>query len=148
MTLELYNWNLRKNKFNHSGYRYPSSKWDGQVRRAVHRAGLRYLTQRGIAWGTRARGVTPLVATPDLYFEKYRLAVFLDGCYWHGCQICQPTKNQDRYERDRHVDAALERDGYRLLRIWEHVGAEVAAEQVIERVAQLRAERPSSGRGG
>jgi DNA mismatch endonuclease, patch repair protein len=72
----------------------------------------------------------PIVGKPDFAFSKQRLAVFVDGCFWHGCPIhgeC-PSDNR-RYwqgklaknkERDRKVNRLLRRRNWTVLRLWEH----------------------------
>lgn len=67
---------------------------------------------------------------PDFVFPKLRLAVFVDGCFWHGCpkHATQPKGNAAFWRRkfamnkarDRLVTRTLRRDGWRVLRIWEH----------------------------
>lgn len=67
---------------------------------------------------------------PDFYFTGQRLAVFADGCFWHGCPDCGhfPIRNSDYWrakilrnrERDLEVDTSLSQKGIRTLRIWEH----------------------------
>ncbi len=67
---------------------------------------------------------------PDIVFTRRKLAVFVDGCFWHVCPEHgrQPTRNE-RYwspklrrnvERDRLADEALAEAGWQVLRIWEH----------------------------
>ncbi|MDD5320745.1 MAG: very short patch repair endonuclease [Methylococcales bacterium] len=72
----------------------------------------------------------PLPGKPDFVFRISRLAVFIDGCFWHGCPECQlvPKTNQDYwYEkihrnklRDKAVNKELKRRGWRVVRFWEH----------------------------
>ncbi len=67
---------------------------------------------------------------PDFVFPKLRLAVFVDGCFWHGCPEhgSVPATNRDFWrskisrnrERDREVTRELKRRGWRVLRLWEH----------------------------
>jgi len=67
---------------------------------------------------------------PDFWFEQQQLAVFVDGCFWHGCPSCgrSPKSNTEfwtaKIERNRAKDmaasAALEKTGAKVLRIWEH----------------------------
>jgi DNA mismatch endonuclease, patch repair protein len=67
---------------------------------------------------------------PDFIFPAQKVAVFVDGCFWHGCVYhCRMPKTNRSYwkkkiagnqKRDRHVCAALRRAGWRVLRIWEH----------------------------
>ena len=67
---------------------------------------------------------------PDFVFRKARIAVFVDGCFWHGCRWhCRRPKSGTAYwepkitrnkTRDREVVAQLRRAGWRVCRIWEH----------------------------
>lgn len=71
-----------------------------------------------------------LPGTPDFAFPKRRLAIFVDGCFWHGCPRCytKPKTNRafwrkkllDNVARDRAVSTALRQGGWRVLRVWEH----------------------------
>lgn len=71
-----------------------------------------------------------LVGNPDVVFPEGRVAVFLDGCFWHGCPTCGhvPSKNGDFWrakiarnqERDIRQADALVAVGYRVIRFWEH----------------------------
>lgn len=70
------------------------------------------------------------IGKPDFYFERQRLAVFVDGCFWHGCPKCGHTpKTNSRYwrekiegnrRRDRRTNQILRHKGIRVLRFWEH----------------------------
>jgi DNA mismatch endonuclease (patch repair protein) len=72
----------------------------------------------------------PLPGTPDFAFPKERLIIFVDGCFWHGCpkHATFPTtrrkfwlkKFADNKARDHRVNRILRKDGWRVLRIWEH----------------------------
>jgi len=76
----------------------------------------------------------PLFGKPDFVFPKARVAVFVDGCFWHGhpkkCRL--PQSNRDYWEkkiqrnvaRDRLVSRNLREKGWKVLRIWEHRVAE------------------------
>jgi DNA mismatch endonuclease, patch repair protein len=98
------------------------------LRSAVHRLGLRFRVDRPIV-GTRRRA--------DLVFPGARVAVFVDGCFWHACPVhgTWPKANAawwrakilTNVRRDRHTDAALAASGWRVLRFWEHDDAAVAA---------------------
>jgi DNA mismatch endonuclease, patch repair protein len=68
---------------------------------------------------------------PDFYFSRLRLAVFVDGCFWHGCPKCArrtprsrrlfwADKIDDNKKRDRRVRSQLRSQGIRAIRIWEH----------------------------
>ena len=83
-----------------------------------------------------------LLGKPDFVFAKEKLAVFVDGCFWHGCPLhCRMPKSRKGYWnpkiarnalRDKHVTRALRRAGWRVLRIWEHHLKD--PERVAERV--------------
>lgn len=72
----------------------------------------------------------PLIGRPDFVFRKFKIAIFVDGCFWHGCPRCYraPKSNQTFWEeklsrnraRDRKVTRELRRAGWRVIRIWEH----------------------------
>ena len=72
----------------------------------------------------------PMVGKPDFVFVKARLAVFVDGCFWHGCpDHCRlPSTNRDYWaskiekniKRDRSVADAIREKKWRVIRIWEH----------------------------
>jgi DNA mismatch endonuclease (patch repair protein) len=78
----------------------------------------------------RSTLVFRLTVRPDFVFAKSRTAVFVDGCFWHGCpRHCRMPKGNrafwkkklsDNKVRDRLVTRTLRRDGWRVLRIWEH----------------------------
>lgn len=72
-----------------------------------------------------------VLGKPDFFFPKCRLAVFVDGCFWHCCPTCArnlPTtrrafwarKIEQNRHRDNRVRSALRRKGYSVMRIWEH----------------------------
>lgn len=71
-----------------------------------------------------------LPGRPDFVFPKARLAVFVDGCFWHGCPVhCRKPSSNRRYwtaklarnqRRDREVSNLLRRRNWIVLRIWEH----------------------------
>lgn len=92
------------------------------VRRAVHAMGLRYRVA--------VRPERDLRRTADLVFTRARIAVFIDGCYWHGCpeHYIEPKRNVDYWrpkiarnrERDEETTAALTARGWRVLRFWSH----------------------------
>jgi DNA mismatch endonuclease (patch repair protein) len=73
-------------------------------------------------------------------FKQARLAVFVDGCFWHGCpEHCRRPGSNSEYwtakidrnvERDRAVDEALHADGWTVMRFWEHEDPSEAAASV------------------
>lgn len=84
------------------------------------------LFEKGLRFRTRLK----LPGKPDIAFTRARMAVFVDGCFWHGCPQhgTSPRSNTDYWtaklqrngERDRAVDAALSADGWEVIRYWEH----------------------------
>ena len=72
----------------------------------------------------------PVFGKPDFIFPNSKLAVFVDGCFWHGCSKhgTQPAGNRSFWKkkfarnqtRDRLVNHTLRRAGWRVLRVWEH----------------------------
>jgi DNA mismatch endonuclease (patch repair protein) len=111
-----------------------------RLRSLLHREGLRYRVS--------TRPVPSLRRTADIVFPKAKVAVFVDGCYWHGCveHRTVPATNRDfwlqKIEGNRARDAEtvrlLEEAGWKVLRVWEHVPAEVAARRVMELVGVAR----------
>jgi DNA mismatch endonuclease, patch repair protein len=87
----------------------------------------RILRRHGITGWRRHRSV---VGSPDFSFSRERVAVFVDGCFWHGCpKHCRiPKTNRSYWEqklaanrlRDRLVNRTLRKNGWRVVRIWEH----------------------------
>lgn len=88
---------------------------------------------RKLLWQNGLRGYRKhpaLPGKPDLVFPRYKLAVFVDGCFWHGCpaHFKMPTHNADYWaskidknqQRDGSVRETLEQMDYHVLRLWEH----------------------------
>lgn len=112
-----------------------TKKKRSKVMAAIRSTGNRD-TELRLASILRANGITgwrrhqPLPGKPDFIFRRERLAVFVDGCFWHGYPIHghQPRSNRGYWlpklhrikERDKRIRQALHREGWRILRIWEH----------------------------
>ena len=123
------------------------------VRRALHRMGLRYRVNLRVLPGFRR--------TVDIAFTKRKVAVFVDGCFWHGCPLhATSSKSNQEYwsskiaanvARDRDTDEALGQAGWTAVRIWEHEPSHQAAARVYAAVVGTTAEatdrrgRPSRG---
>jgi DNA mismatch endonuclease (patch repair protein) len=71
-----------------------------------------------------------LPGKPDFAFTKQKVAVFVDGCFWHGCPKCytRPKSNrkfwdkkrEDNMTRDKRVNRQLRQQGWKVIRIWQH----------------------------
>ncbi|WP_228760034.1 very short patch repair endonuclease [Pseudactinotalea sp. HY158] len=106
------------------------------VRRAVHALGLRYRVN--------IRPEPALRRTADLVFTKQKVAVFIDGCFWHGCPEHHTvaktnadywaTKVRDNMARDRETTSQLVAAGWRVLRFWEHEGTDDVARRIQKAV--------------
>jgi DNA mismatch endonuclease (patch repair protein) len=113
-----------------------STEW--RLRSALARAGIR-------GW---MLNVGDIPGKPDFLFPAQRLAVFVDGCFWHGCPACQrtPSSNVEYWSgkiernrnRDRAVRVSLKKDGWRVLRIWEHELGKM--DRVVARIMKLTAQ--------
>ena len=68
---------------------------------------------------------------PDFYFRRYRLALFVDGCFWHACPVCNrrlPVTRQEFWrkkieenrKRDNRQRRHMRAEGYHVMRVWEH----------------------------
>ena len=78
-------------------------------------------------WKLHQRTVT---GKPDFYFPSLRVAIFIDGCFWHGCKKCfrAPRQNASFWsvkiarnrQRDRNVARSLRTEGVKVIRVWEH----------------------------
>ena len=108
-----------------------------RLRSALHNRGLRFRKDHRIdADGVRVRA--------DVVFPRARVAVFVDGCFWHCCptHATQPKTHESYWaaklrgnvDRDRRVDAALERSAWTVIRVWEHERTEDAASRVAANV--------------
>jgi len=116
------------------------------VRRAVHARGLRYFVDRRPDPLTRRRA--------DLLFPRLRLAVFVDGCFWHCCpQHGRIPKANSAYwsrkfaeiaDRDADVVRELAALGWKVLRVWEHDCPEPAASAIAEAVVRAKESRTAS----
>lgn len=108
------------------------------LRSALHRRGLRFRKDYVIRVdGRRCRA--------DVVFTKQRLAVFVDGCFWHGCPEHgrTPRTNHEYWraklgrnvERDQQSTAALISAGWKVLRVWEHERIDIAVESIRAHLA-------------
>lgn len=113
------------------------------LRRLLHSHGMRYRVC--------ARPLPFLRRSADLVFGPSRVAVFVDGCFWHSCPLHGhlPARNVNYWApklartvaRDREVDAALADAGWLSIRIWEHEDSELSAARVMAAVNRRRPSR-------
>jgi DNA mismatch endonuclease (patch repair protein) len=113
------------------------------LRRAAHALGLRYRVS--------TRPLPELRRTADMVFTGARVAVFVDGCFWHGCPEHHSVavtngaywaeKVRRNRERDAETNAALERAGWLAVRVWEHEDLEAAAVEIAATVRRRRRPR-------
>ncbi len=118
------------------------------LRSAAHARGLRYRVS--------ARPLRDLRRTADMVFTSARVAVFVDGCFWHGCPEHHTVaatnaafwarKVTDNRARDRDTDQRLAEAGWISIRIWEHEDPHEAADRIRAIVDERRG--PSTFRAG
>lgn len=105
------------------------------LRSRLHQQGLRFRVDFPI----RIPGRRPV--RPDVVFTRKRVAVFVDGCFWHGCpeHATRPKTNigywvpklAENIARDKRTRQALEALGWTVVRIWEHESPDLAVSTVI-----------------
>nr|WP_255433228.1 very short patch repair endonuclease [Amycolatopsis sp. WAC 01375] len=111
-----------------------------ELRRALHAAGLRFRIHRRPLKGVRREA--------DIVFGPTRVAVFVDGCFWHGCpeHATWPKTNADFWRtkietnrrRDLDTDRKFAEAGWLVVRIWEHETVTAAATKIGETVRKRR----------
>ena len=111
------------------------------LRRALHRLGARYRVD--------VRPLPEVNRRADIVFRRQQLAVFVDGCFWHGCPEHGArqhhvngwywrSKIAGNVERDRDTDRRLREAGWHVIRIWEHENAAEAAEGIMRSLLALK----------
>jgi DNA mismatch endonuclease (patch repair protein) len=122
--------------------RKTDTKPEREIRSMLHRCGYRFRKNFPIVLlGRRA-------IRPDIVFTKAKVAVFIDGCFWHCCPDhgTQPRANTAYWraklgrnvERDRENTMALASQGWEVVRVWEHVPVAMAVAEIIQRVLIAR----------
>jgi DNA mismatch endonuclease (patch repair protein) len=104
---------------------------------------------RKLLWSAGIRGYRihyKLLGKPDIVFNKKKIAIFIDGCFWHKCPLdFQEPKTRKEYwmkkiqmniERDKKVNDQLQSDGWTVVRIWEHMMRK-EPEKVVARILAL-----------
>lgn len=122
------------------GNRSKNTKPELALRARLHQRGLRYRVDAPPITGIRRRA--------DVIFRKERVAVFVDGCFWHGCpdHYRPASTNPDFWQkklqgntaRDRHTNDALAAAGWTVIRVWEHEDMSEAATRIEAMIRQQR----------
>lgn len=110
------------------------------LRSALHKRGLRFRIDE--------RPIKDLNRKADIVFRSAQVAVFVDGCFWHGCPIhgtrakanaefwsCKIEQNQ---KRDIDTTRQLEAAGWRVIRVWEHEDPEKASQKIYDIVTKRK----------
>jgi DNA mismatch endonuclease, patch repair protein len=123
---------------NMKGNKRTNTKPELALRSALHALGYRYRKDFRIDLPLRR-------VRPDIAFTRRKIAVFVDGCFWHACPEhgSQPKNNEwywspklaKNVERDRAADAALTQAGWTVIRLWEHVPVPDAVAAVVAALA-------------
>jgi DNA mismatch endonuclease (patch repair protein) len=110
------------------------------IRSRLHARGLRFRVHRRLLAGSRRE--------VDVVFPGAKVAVFVDGCFWHGCPEhgTWPRNNAEFWRRkieanvrrDTDTNARLEADGWTVLRVWEHESPAEAASRIAAAVDAAR----------
>ncbi|MDQ1438214.1 MAG: mismatch endonuclease, patch repair protein [Acidimicrobiaceae bacterium] len=110
------------------------------LRSALHRRGYRFRVNHRPLRGVRR--------TVDVAFTRWKVAVFVDGCFWHGCPEHRtvPATNRAYWEpklarnveRDRETEGLFGASGWRVVRVWEHETVDDAVRKVAAAVDGLR----------
>jgi DNA mismatch endonuclease (patch repair protein) len=116
------------------------------LRRELHRRGMRYRVDAQVLPGLRRRA--------DVVFTKARVAVYVDGCFWHGCPFHATTPKANasfwadklaaNKARDRDTDTRLASADWQVIRVWAHEDPARASERIADVVRSAR----QSGRRG
>lgn len=123
-----------------------------EIMTAVHSKGnlstelhLRQLLKSKKIFGWRLNAID-LIGKPDFVFDKKRVVIFVDGCFWHGCEKDRsiPSSNVEFWQkkissnilRDKFIRRKLRRSGWHVIRIWEHQLIQ-HPETVVKRIIRI-----------
>ena len=123
---------------------------EARFRAMLVRAGVR-------GWSMQTKGIA---GKPDFYFAEKPLAVFIDGCFWHGCPRCGHVPSVNRpfwkakilrnQQRDRATNESLSAIGIRAIRFWEHElkdSRKACVQRLLEALGANQSRRPRLVRG-
>ncbi|SED07104.1 very short patch repair endonuclease [Paenibacillus sp. GP183] len=121
---------------NMSAIRSTHSKLENRISRALWQRGFRF-----------RRNVKNLLGKPDIAIKKYKIVIFVDSCYWHGCEIhgSLPKSNEDywitKLERNKQRDLKVTHYylsmGWSILRLWEHQFKKDCFEQTMDQLCSF-----------
>jgi DNA mismatch endonuclease (patch repair protein) len=124
--------------------RRTNTKPELALRTALHGMGYRYRKDYRLDLPLRR-------VRPDIAFTRRKVAVFVDGCFWHACPDhgSKPKSNEwywspklaGNVERDRAADVALVQAGWTVVRLWEHVPLADAVALVVDAVGEPKSLR-------
>ncbi|TFV74484.1 very short patch repair endonuclease [Blastococcus sp. CT_GayMR19] len=124
-----------------------NSKPEVRLRSALHALGYRFRKDHRL-------DLDDVRVRPDVVFTRLKVAVFVDGCFWHVCPAHgrEPTRNEwywtpklrRNVERDRRADSALRHAGWTVVRVWEHEAPEDALQAVLHAVDHAKNLREGS----
>lgn len=110
------------------------------IRRCLHAMGFRYRVDKVVLRSPRRKS--------DICFANLKIAIFIDGCFWHGCPRhgTMPKRNRKFWRKKINTNRARDRDttkrlrncGWSVIRIWEHEDPSAAAERIAQVINQKR----------
>lgn len=106
------------------------------------------LFRKGLRFRVDAKPIREFNRKADIVFRTVKVAVFVDGCFWHGCPIhgTQAKTNAEFWRnkikqnqlRDLDTNEKLKKAGWKVVRVWEHENPEKAAEKILKLVMKRR----------
>ncbi len=106
------------------------------------------LFKKGVRYKIDARPVKELNRRADIVFRSAKVAIFVDGCFWHGCPIhgTQAKANAEFWKnkikqnqiRDEDTNKQLKKAGWRVIRVWEHKNPEKASQKIYNIIMKRR----------
>lgn len=119
------------------------------LRRELYRCGLRYRVDFEVLKKPRRKA--------DVAFPGLRIAIFVDGCFWHGCpqHATWPKQNAEFWRtkieanrlRDADTNSRLRSIGWTVLRFWAHESPTEAAETVVKLITEVKLKRQAASAG-